>query len=449
MNANLNSLSHDYRLIRSFAAGVLLLLGGLPHAWAQTITSDPADGATGVSVSAAVTFTFSSAVDPTQTTASFYSTSPPGAYPVNSSWSSGNTVLTCTPISPFPANATISWAVIVNVSPMPVFATGSFSTGTGGGGGGGGTGTNAITTFAVGKLYFYEQTNSSPPTLNPNVGYGFTASTSLASNLAATQVTVTIPGASSPTSLSQNPSRHEDYSFLDYFITNEMTFESTYPQGNYAFKVTATSSNLQGTVSMPTTMLQPNAPHILNFSNTQAVIPAQALTVTWDPFQGGTASDYISLAVSGSSGEVFQTPGPGTNGALMGTAISATIPPNILTNGTSFDAEVVFYRFTVVSNGTYATFAYRATGTQFTINAAGSASTVPVVSAPILSGSNIGFDVATAPNQVLIVKYSTDCSQPMSQWQTVLTTNSPGTSVHITLSAQAAAAGFFRLQNGP
>ena len=449
MSANLNRGFTFRPITHWLAAGALLLLAALPGARAQTITSDPADGATGVSVSGPVTFTFSSAVDPTQTTASFYSTSPAGFYPVSPTWSAGNTVLTCTPSSPFPANATISWSVIVNVTPVPVFAMGSFSTGAGSGGGGGGSGTNAITTLSIGKVYIYEQTNSSAPTIVTNVAYGFIATVSLASNRTASAVTVMVPGASAATSLNQNFVAHEDYYFYAYNETNAAAFEQTYPQGNYVYNVTGSPSNLQATVSMPSTMLQPNAPHISNFAALQSLNATQAVTVTWDAFQGGTSSDYIGLSLSDGAGEVFHTPYPGTNGVLVGTALSATIPAGTLAGGTNYLATLVFYRFNAVSNATYAAVGYRTSGTEFSIYTTGAASTVPVVSNPTWSGGGIGFDVATSPNQAVKVKYSTDLSLPTSQWQTLLTTNSPGTSVHITIPPQAGAAVFFRLQSGP
>lgn len=450
MKANLNCGIQDRPVIRSLVLGALLLLAGLPGAWAQTITSDPADGATGVSVSGPITFTFSSAVDPTQTTATFYSMSPPGAYPVNSVWSAGNTVLTCTPISSFPANATINWSVVVTVSPMPVFALGSFSTGTGGGTTGGGSGTNAITSFSVGKLYLYEQATASLPTLMSNAAYGFLATVALKSNITATAVTVTIPGASAATSLTQNFVAHEDYYFFDYNTTNETAFEAAYPQGNYAFKITG-NSNLQATVSMPTTMLQPNAPHVSNFTNAQAVDATKAFTVTWDPFQGGTSSDFIGLSVSDDGGEVFHTPYPGTNGAVLpGTALSAVIPLGVLSAGTNYQCQLVFYRFLAVTNSTYATVGYRASGTSFNLSTTGGVvAPAPVVSNPIMTPGNIGFDVATAAGQALKVLFSADCSLPISQWQTVLSTNSPGASVHLNLSIQGGANGFYRLANGP
>src|SRR4029079_6610963 len=128
----------------------------------------------------------------------------------------------------------------------------------------------AFTTFSVGKLYFYEQLGTGASTPSPDVSYAFIASTSLASNRTASAATVTIPGSSSPTVLSQNPGAHEVWSFFT-FGTNQTAFESTFPQGDYAFNVTGTPANAQVTVNLPASMPQPNAPHVLNFAAAQAV----------------------------------------------------------------------------------------------------------------------------------------------------------------------------------
>src|SRR3974390_722911 len=74
----------------ALSVSLLLLFVVLCPLRAQTITSDPANGANGVSVSAAVTFPFSSAVDPTTTSVTFLSQNPPAVYPATTSWNSGN-----------------------------------------------------------------------------------------------------------------------------------------------------------------------------------------------------------------------------------------------------------------------------------------------------------------------------------------------------------------------
>jgi hypothetical protein len=427
---------------------MLVMLFSSLAAWAQTITPNPPNGATGVSVTGPIVFTFSAPVDPDATTATFYSLNPIASYEVSMDWSAGNKVLTCIPATPFDANATISWAVVVDIMPMPIFGQGSFSTGTGSGGGGA-SGTNKIATFSAGKVYFYEQNSAGAATPSPFGAYGFTASTGLASNLAATAVTVTLPTGGAPVGLTQSFLHHEDYT-LFASASDSTNLEATYPQGNYVFNVTATPANLQATITLPQTMLQPNAPHVSNFAAAQAINASQAFTLRWDAFQGGTASDFITVSVSDDLGKtVFETPGPGTNGALIGTVTSVIIPAGKLAaNGTN-TAEIIFSHVVTVSNATYATVAYRTTGTQLNLISVGTAGTIPTVSNPVWSPSGFGFDVTTSPNQGLKVLYSTDCSLPRVQWQVLMTTNSPGSSVHITIPSQGGVTGFFQLENSP
>lgn len=447
MNLNLHR-PPKHPVISTLGVSALLLFAGLSTGWAQiTVTSNPQDGATGVSATAPVVFTFSAAVDPGSTMVTFLSTNPPGVFSVNTNWNGGNTVLTCTPISPFPANSSISWDLF-NLS-ANVFASGSFSTGTNSTTGSGGSGTNAITTFSVGKFYIKEQSGAGAPTPDAFAAYGFFASTSLSSNRTANTITVTLPSGA-VSNLLQDFARHEVYTAFGV-DTNNVRFESTFAEGNYRFNVTAATSNQQVTLTLPTSMPQPNAPHISNFTNAQSIDVTKPFTLTWDPFQGGTAADAITMSVIGDFGtNLFQTPSPGTNGALSGTATSATIPAGKLPANSTNTTTVVFYHFLTTSNANYATFAYRATGTQLGMNTiSGAGGTPPIVGKPGWSGANFGFDVKTLPNQALKVLYSPDCSAPASQWQTIFTTNSPGTDVHITVPRQAGVAGFFRLQSGP
>jgi hypothetical protein len=72
---------------------------------------------------------------------------------------------------------------------------------------------------------------------------------------------------------------------------------------------------------------------------------------------------------------------------------------------------------------------------------------MPFVSNPIWSGGGFSFDVATLPGQALKVLYSADLALPIEQWLTLLGTNSPGTSVHITIPPHTGGIGFFRIQN--
>jgi hypothetical protein len=250
--------------------------------------------------------------------------------------------------------------------------------------------------------------------------------------------------------LTQSFLQHEDYYLVD-FSTNQAALDASYPPGAYAFSVTG-PSNLSASVTLPPISAQPPAPHLSNFAAAQAIDATKAFTLTWDTYQGGTASDFISVQIQDSSNKVvYKSPDPGTNGALTGTATSFTIPAGKLVAGTSNSAEIVFYHFVAATNASYASIAARSTGTDVNLVTVGGGGTgpTPVVSNPVVLGGKLGIDVTTVVNQVLKVRFSTDLSIPYAQWSTVLTTNSPGTTVHLNLPVQAGANGFIRVENGP
>jgi hypothetical protein len=443
MNLYLHAGS-DRIFVAAVGLAALLLFGSQTGSAQPTIVSTvPPDSAGGVSASAAVVFTFSEPMDTAQTSVQFV-TSAFTTLTATEAWSAGNTVLTCTPTPAFPAGTNIFWVVTgQNVAGMSLSGTptGFFRT-AGGSGGGGGSGTNAITTFTIGKTYLYQQFTAGLPTLLTNESYTFIATTSLSSNRTANTITVA-PPSGGVSNLLQDIVAPEDYT-LFAFDTNNARFEAAFPEGNYVFKVTASSSNQQVTATLPLSMVQPNAPHISNWAAAQSLNVAQAFTLTWDVFQGGTASDVIFLTVGNN---VFQSGRPGTSNVLSGTATSVTIPANTLAANSNYVADLGFYHIAGTSNATYSAGGYRLTATQFHINTTGTASKTPLVSNPLWSGGGFSFDVATSPAEVLKVLFSTDCSLPLSQWLTLLETNSTGTSVHITVPPQPGQTGFIRIQN--
>jgi hypothetical protein len=304
------------------------------------------------------------------------------------------------------------------------------------------TSTNATTGFVIGKTYQYLQNSAGAPTPNPFPTCDFIATTSLSSNQSANAVSLTLAsgGTSNLMYTIVNPGEY----ILVANETNSAQFESIFPQGDYVFDVRSTSSNELVTVTLPASMPQPNAPHVSNYDAAQSMNPSLPFTLTWDPFTGGTTTDIIFLAVGD---KTFQTPSPGTNGALNGLATQVTIPAGALVPNSNYVAQLIFFHTTGTSNATYTTGAYRASVTQFHINTGGTGSPAPLMSSPIWSGGALGFDVATSPGTPLKVLFSTDLSQPAALWTTVVNTNPTGTSVHITVPPQIGSAGFFRIQN--
>lgn len=71
----------------------------------------PANMATDVPVNASVVFTFNTAMNTAMTGATFFDITTFQILPTAQAWSGGNTVLTCTPGSPWPLDHTITWSM--------------------------------------------------------------------------------------------------------------------------------------------------------------------------------------------------------------------------------------------------------------------------------------------------------------------------------------------------
>jgi hypothetical protein len=372
----------------------------------------------------------------------FSGAGPPGSFSTLNSWNGDFTVLTCTPSSPFPPNTMISWIMGGDsVDSNAADEQGFFTTGSGSGGGSG-SGTNAVTTFGLGKIHTYDQYSTAVPTLDTTSPFMFNASTTLASNRTATGITLTLPNAA-VSNLATIYGQAEAY-YLYYFTSVSNQLETTYPQGSYQFYVASSQSNQLVAVNLPASLTQPSVPHISNFTAAQSVNPAQPFLLTWDPFVGAAATDFVYVVVGD-----WKTSELGTPGALAGTATSVTIPAGVLAANSPFTAQVGFYRAVWGSNSTYRTSAYRATVTQFNLQTVGSTAPLPVVRNPGWVGGLFGFDVSTSVGQMLTAIYTTNTSLPQAQWQTLSTTNSPGTLVRfIDPHSVTNRAGFYRVRNG-
>ncbi len=337
---------------------------------------------------------------------------------VTLSWSAGDTVLTCTPTTPFAANAQVFWSV-ADGGGLDEF--GMFMTGSGGTSNPGNT--NLITSFTLGAVYSYAQTSTAAPTLDTNAPYMFGATTVLASNRTATSILLTLP-TGSVNGLVQNFVRRDMY-YFNAFDTNLTSFLTNFPVGTYTFDVYGPASNQQLPLNLLPLTSQPPAPHLANYAAAQTVDAAQAFQLTWDAYQGGTAGDYIHVDI----GNVFSSADVGTPGALPGTATSVNIPAGTLQPATSYEGTIGFYRSVIDTNGiTWASTSYRASITQFTLTTTGSG-TAPVLTNATYFPGVFSFNVIATPGQPLTVEWSTTM-QPGS-WVPIFTGNAPSALVPI------------------
>jgi hypothetical protein len=266
--------------------------------------------------------------------------------------------------------------------------------------------------------------------------------TALSSNRTATNVVLTLPTAA-VSNLTQLPLQPEMY-ILYGVNTSLSTHDATFPAGDYSFLVKAVSSNQTVVVNLPTTniMAQPGAPHLTNYAAAQTVNPSQAFVLGWDAFAGGTAADYIDVEV----GTAYGSPNPGLPGALTGTARTFTIPAGTLQPNSNYFSRVGFFRHVGATNANYATAAYRATYTEFSLSTTGIGQLV--LTNASWTPSVFSFDVLCTNGQTVTVEYTNVLTAV--NWTKLLTTNSPGTQFHV-VSPQATSypSLFYRARNGP
>jgi hypothetical protein len=107
---HLPSATGRKHVARVFTSLLLLMSLGRVHAQPTIVSTAPLNGATGVPLSATLAITFSEVMSNT-TTAYLVDSVTYVHLDISSSWSTGNTVLTCTPNAPLPASRTIWWNV--------------------------------------------------------------------------------------------------------------------------------------------------------------------------------------------------------------------------------------------------------------------------------------------------------------------------------------------------
>jgi hypothetical protein len=255
-------------------------------------------------------------------------------------------------------------------------------------------------------------------------------------------VVLTLPtgGVSNLTQLPLQPEIYLVYG-VDTSLSN---YDATFPEGDYSFLVKAVSSNQTVGVNLPptTSVAQPGAPHLTNHPAAQAVDPSQAFVLGWDAFPGGTAADYIDVDI----GTAYGSPDPGLPGALTGTARTFTIPAGTLQPNSTYLSRVGFFHHVGATNANYATAAYRATYTEFSLSTTGIGQLV-LTNASWTPGV-FSFDVLCTNGQTVTVEYTNVLTAV--NWTKLLTTNSPGTQFHV-VSPQATSypSLFYRARNGP
>jgi hypothetical protein len=184
----------------------------------------------------------------------------------------------------------------------------------------------------------------------------------------------------------------------------------------------------------------PNPPQVMNYDAAQTITANGPFTLTWEPFLGGTATDYVRLEIEDNQGNsVLATGDPGDGSALPGTATAFTIPAGALQPGASYTGTLIFADTQVETNGYPGALGLSgyARSTSFALRTSGTASAPPrLTGATILQGSppRLEFTVEGSAGRT----HRVDASQNLQAWIPV-STNTP-TGASFTFTADIAAA---------
>lgn len=366
--------------------------GGVP----KLASSNPANNATGVPVTATVLFVFDQpmvkipqvgGVPPFAKGAVTWSGTGLVATKFSYAWSADGTTLTCDYQGDLPGTTKISWslndadAVIKFVNedgeelPSGQYA-GSFTTGEGGDPGPGDCDPDGIPEtwggYNLTKSGRFVQTSTADPVPDGAEAYLFGSFvTPPQAGPAITSASVTLPNGTK-----QN---HESVPFVGFYMltgtyATQAAMDAAYPGGGYTLRFQQ-SGQTERAFPMTVPATWPPVPKILNFTAAQSVNAAQAFTLQWNPFTGGAApNDFISLSISSGSNVVFTAPDICVPRELAVTATSIVIPAGTLVSNATYTANLTYARQFYASTNTVpnmAGFGVMSHSTEFSIKTTG------------------------------------------------------------------------------
>jgi hypothetical protein len=297
--------------------------------------------------------------------------------------------------------------------------------------------------FSVVEAAVYVQTNADGPFLNGSNAFEFAATIALSTNLTASAAVVTVPGQG-PSPMRMTDSRH----FVLNAVTNAFSnLSSAFPGGDYQFAIFGNTIS----VPLPAGSSLPNAPGLSGYAADQSIDAAKDFTLSWNPFSGGTARDFISIDLADElSGSNFQSEPFGCPGALDGTESSILIPANTLASNTTYRAEITFVKVLTFDTNSIpgdALLAGTEADTEATISTGpglGATSAPVLTNAAWLPGRGVRFDLTTTPGLTYTVQFNQDLNNPTG-WTPLLTTDAVASLVPFTNSPPSGTtAGYYR-----
>ncbi|MBI2928652.1 MAG: Ig-like domain-containing protein [Verrucomicrobia bacterium] len=335
------------------------------------LSSNPANGETGVPVTRAVSFTFTELMEPFHSILWSGNVNPDSFAYI---WNGDARTLVCLYNGNLPANATITWALNPPGSPNNfrdlagnplATVSGSFKTGS--------TRSADVSIFGAVKGQAFEQSGAGLPQLRTGTPFQFRAFVELTAPASVTTARVTLPGGSSKTLVPKT----ESLEFGEN-LSSQVALDSAYPNGRFTLTLETVRDGTVTSALDLTGNAYPNAPHVSNYTAAQTIDATDDFTLTWDAFAGGGLNDVIQVRIEDAGQTVFETSArPDEQDGLDGLATSVVIPARTLIAGKTYSATLLFAKATDVDFTTYAGvigFAGYFKSTRFSLKTAGAAS---------------------------------------------------------------------------
>ena len=406
------------------------------------IMSNPSNNATGVSLLAPVSFTFSEPMASSQSVTWSANVTPGG---VNCVWSADQRTLVCSPAPAWPAQAAVTWSLNTTVfgdtsgnALLGFNNTGLFVTGSGTNDPCGPGENDGMGTYGLTKSLSYVQTSANPPVPNAESPANFSAVFNAPPAFPTTNVSLTLPNGSvtNLTAIPFLPGQLFHFAEFD----SEAGLNGAYPGGNYRFTATA-SGGQQAAAQLALAASAPPTPQVSNFDAAQAINPAANFELRWNAFAGAGAEDGIYFEISDENGVVFSAPDPCVPRELANTAASITIPAGTLQAGQTYEASLLFSRGGTRDTNSIpgaAGYAMMSKRTEFSLKAAGGGGVDPAP-ARLLSPLVLSNGVAQVQfTGTINARYRVEATTDLKVW-TAVSTNQSATGAILFEDAQAGA----------
>lgn len=296
------------------------------------------------------------------------------------------------------------------------------------------------TKFTIAEFAEYGQTNADGTVPFASNSFYFEAAIGLATNMSASAAMVTIPN-SGPQTMRMTDSHHFAYIASTNSFSN---LTAAFPDGVYDFII----SNNSTAVSLPEFTTLPNAPTLSNYAAAQAIDATKDFTLSWVPFSGGSAKDYIDVQLSGEFGLVFKSGEFLCPISLDGTASSVLIPANTLATNQTYEVEIDFVKVLLLDTNSMPGDALLVGTEAVTITSVstspGQITPLVLANAALLPGGGIQFDLATTPGVTYSIQFNENLSNPAG-WTSLIVTNAASSSVTFTNTPPTSNAGFYRV----